>query len=194
MPDIQKTIDALIKNGITAELVSDSKAAVARVCELIPTGSEVMTMTSVTLDTLGLSTLLNASPYVSVREKINSLPKQSSRERRQLGAAPDYAIGSVHAVSEEGQVFIASNTGSQLPAYLYGAQKVIWVVGTQKIVPDQKSAFDRVYTEVLPKESKRANAAYNTTAGSHVSKLVIFDREVKPDRIHLIFVPEVLGF
>ncbi|MEK9200500.1 MAG: lactate utilization protein [Patescibacteria group bacterium] len=192
--NIQKTIESLSKNGFTAELAPDSTTAVNRVKELIPAGSEVMTMTSVTLDTIGLADLLNKAPYVSVRDQISALPKEAAKQRRQLGTAPDYAVGSVHAVSEEGQIFVASNTGSQLPAYLYGAAHVIWVVGTQKIVPDQKAALDRIYTDVLSKESARANTAYGITTGSHVSKLVIFDREIKPGRIHLIFVPETLGF
>ena len=57
-----------------------------------------------------------------------------ARERAKLGATPDLAIGSVHAVTEDGHVLIASNTGSQLPAYVYAAGKVIWVVGAQKII------------------------------------------------------------
>ncbi len=47
-----------------------------------------------------------------------------AREIRKLGGAPDYTAGSVHAVTEDGQVLIASNTGSQLGPYASGAGKV----------------------------------------------------------------------
>lgn len=53
---------------------------------------------------------------------------------RKVGASPDVVIGSVHAVTEQGQVLIASGSGSQLAPYAYGAPMVIWVVGTQKLV------------------------------------------------------------
>ncbi len=194
--DIQKTLDSLSKNGITAELAPDREAAIVRVQGLIPEASEVMTMTSVTLDTLGLSTLLNDSgKYVSLRNKLSSMDsKTQGKQKRQIAAAPDFSVGSVHAVSEDGSLFIASNTGSQLPAHVYAAEKVIFVVGTQKIVPDQDAAFKRIYEHVLPLESERANAAYNITTGSFVSKLLIINREIKPGRIHVIFIPEAIGF
>ena len=53
-------------------------------------------------------------------------------EMRRMGAGPDIAIGSVHAITEQGEVFIASASGSQLAAYAFGAGTVIWVVGSQK--------------------------------------------------------------
>ena len=57
-----------------------------------------------------------------------------AKEMKSLGSTPDWAIGSVHAVTEDGQILVASATGSQLPAYAYGATNVLWVVGGQKIV------------------------------------------------------------
>ena len=51
----------------------------------------------------------------------------------------------------------------------------------------------RIYEYVLPKESERARKAYGV-AGSNVSKLLIINRENKPNRITLIFVKEVLGY
>jgi hypothetical protein len=112
---------------------------------------------------------------------------------RQTGAAPDWAIGSVHAVTEEGQIVVASATGSQMPAYLYGAGHVVWVVGIQKIVPDLNAAIQRVYDHVLPLESDRARKAYGVP-GSAVNKLLVINKEVQPSRATLIFVNEVLGF
>jgi hypothetical protein len=89
---------------------------------------------------------------------------------------------------------VASNTGSQLPAYVYGADNVIFVAGTQKIVPNLDTASKRVYEFVLPKESERANAAYHITTGSFVSKLLIINRELKPGRITVVLVKQHLGF
>jgi hypothetical protein len=36
------------------------------------------------------------------------------REMRQLAASPDFVVGSVHAVTEDGSLLIASASGSQL--------------------------------------------------------------------------------
>ncbi len=195
MSDIQKAIENLKANNMNALHVATGEEAKAKVLEMIPEGAEVMTMTSVTLDTIGLTEALNESDkYDSVRNKLNAMNRETEgREMQRIGAAPEYAVGSVHAVTEEGHVFVASNTGSQLPAYTYGADHVIWVVGLQKLVADNDAAVKRIYDEVLPLESERARKAYGMP-GSFVSKLVIFNKEVRPDRITLILVDEHLGF
>jgi hypothetical protein len=40
--------------------------------------------------------------------------RMQRREMRQLAAAPEYVVGSVHAVTDGGSLLIASATGSQL--------------------------------------------------------------------------------
>ena len=119
--------------------------------------------------------------------------KTQGREMQKIGATPDWTIGSVHAVTEEGQVLIASNTGSQLPAYAYGSSHVIWVVGTQKIVKNIDQGIKRVYEHSLPLESERAKKAYGVP-GSFVSKILIVNKEISPGRVVIIFINEKLGF
>ncbi|MBI2476093.1 MAG: LUD domain-containing protein [Candidatus Taylorbacteria bacterium] len=190
---VEKTIMALKANGVTALFVESGEAAKKKVLEMIPSGAEVMNMTSVTLDTIGLPKELNESgKFNSVRAKLMD-EKVSAREKKHLGAAPEWTVGSVHAVTENGKAVIASNTGSQLPAYAYGADHVIWVVGTQKIVKDLDEARKRVYEYVLPLESERAKKAYGVP-GSAVNKFLVFNKEVQPERIKMILVGEVVGF
>lgn len=193
---VDKTIEALAANGIAAKFVENGEEAKTEVLSLIPEGTEIMTMTSVTLDTLGLAYEINESgKYNSVRKSLNKMDRATQGlEMQKLGAAPDFAIGSVHAVTEDGHVLIASNTGSQLAAYSSGASHVVWIVGTQKIVKNTDEAIKRIYEYVLPLEADRANKAYNITTGSNVSKLLIINKEVRPNRITIVFVGEKLGF
>lgn len=192
---IQNTLEALKNNGINAYLVETAEQALEKIKELVPEQSEVFAMTSVTLDSTGISKLINESgKYDSVRNQLNSLDKSTQgREMRKLGAAPDFALGSVHAITSDGKLLIASNTGSQLPAYVYGAGKVIWVAGAQKIVTDEAEGVKRVYEYVLPLESDRAHKAYGVE-GSYVSKLLQIYKEVNPERAHIIIVKQNLGF
>ncbi len=192
---IDKAINSLTQNGITAVLVETNEDAKKKVIELLPGGAEAMNMTSVTLDSIGVSKeILESGRYNAVRNKLNTMDRKTqSIEMLKLGAAPEWAIGSVHAVTEDGHVFIASNTGSQLPAYVYGSAHVIWIVGAQKIVSNNENAMKRIYEYVLPLESERAHKAYGVE-GSHVSKLLMIDREVQPGRVAMIIVNEKLGF
>ncbi len=192
---VDKTIKALGENGMHAVFVNTKEEANKKILELIPEKSEVFTMTSMTVEALGILHTLNESgKYNSVRKKLSSMDREKHKgEMRKIGAASDYAIGSVHAVTMDGKVIIASNTGSQLPAYAYGSEKVIWVVGAQKIVKDLDEGMKRLYEHTLPLESERAKKAYGVP-GSFVSKTLIVNKEVQKDRITIVFVNEVLGY
>lgn len=195
-PDaIERTAAALRQNGIEAFAVASGAEAKEKVLELLPLGAEVMTMTSVTLETLGIPEAVNApGNYHSVRQQLMRMDRaKEGRAMRKLGAAPDIVLGSVHAVTERGEVLIASNTGSQLAAYVSGAAKVIWVVGTQKIVRNPEEGLRRLYEHALPLESERARKAYGVP-GSAVNKILIVNREVQPGRMTMILVRERLGF
>lgn len=189
-----KTVESLKKNGIDALVVENGIEAKKKVLELIPKGAEIMTMTSRTLETIGVLPEINDSGnYDSVRNKLTKMNRDTdSREMQRLGASPEWVIGSVHAVTSDGEVLIASNTGSQLPAYAYGSDHVIWVVGAQKIVKDFDDAIDRLYEHTLPLESERLKGIYGVP--SNVSKKLIINKEVKKGRILMIIVKEVLGF
>jgi len=189
---IESAIAALNTQGFVAEVVSTKDEAKEKVLSYIPNGAEVMTMISETVTNSGIEEAIKQSKkHVYLKDRLYTM--EDGNEKRQMGAAPEYAIGSVHAVTEKGTVLIASNSGSQLPAYSYGAKKVIWVVGTQKIVPDTDAGLKRIYEYVLPLESERAKKAYGVS-GSNVSKVLILNKEIQSDRIKLIFINESIGF
>jgi zona occludens toxin (predicted ATPase) len=115
-----------------------------------------------------------------------------NREMVKMGAVPEYIIGSVHAVTEDGSIIVASNTGSQLAPYAASAARVIWVVGAQKIVSTLDEGFRRVYEYALPMEDARMMQTIERH--SNVNKLLVVHREAIPDRTTMILVKEKLGF
>ncbi len=190
---IAKTIAALESNGIMAVVAENRAQALEKIFEFLPEGSEVMNMTSVTLSDLGAAdTIVSSGKFNSVRAKLMTMPEEERNEKNKLGAVHEYVIGSVHAVTEDGSVLIASNTGSQLGSYAYGAAHVIWVLGTQKIVPNFEAGIKRIYEHSLPLENERAQKAYGKR--SNVSKILVVNKEVISDRIKIILVKEKLGF
>ena len=191
---IEKTASALKGRAVEVFIVNSREEGKKKVLELIPEGSEVMDVTSTTLDEIGLSKELQESGrYVSVKKKIMSVDQKEIRTAmRRMSGIAEYVVGSVHAVTEEGQVVIASNSGSQLPPYAFGAANVIWVVGTQKIVKNLDDAFKRIKEHSFILEDARARRAYGMPSG--VNKILIFEKEIMPNRVKLIFVKEKLGF
>lgn len=192
---IETTIAVLKSHNIEAILVENGEAAKKKVLEMLPEGAEVMTMSSTTLQQIGLVEEIENSPkYDVVKKKLSAMDRATQgREMQRIGAAPEWAIGSVHAVTEDGHAMIASNTGSQLPAYAYGAGHVIWVVGTQKIVKNIDEGMKRIFEHSLPLESERAHKAYGVP-GSAVNKVLLVNNEVQSQRITMILVNKVLGF
>jgi hypothetical protein len=192
---ISKTKTALEANGFSVTVAENTEAAKQAVLGLLPKGAEVLTVTSKTLEKLGLDKHINESgDYDAVRPKLNAMYGDESKklEQRKLGAAPEYVVGSVHALTQDGKALIASNTGSQLPAYTYGAEHVVWVVGGQKLTTDIEDAKRRLFEHVVPLEDVRAQEAYGS--GTFVSKLLAYNRETQPGRVHIVLVKEALGF
>lgn len=193
---IEKATASLLEHGINVHVVENSSEAKKIAYSFIPLNSEIMTATSTTLNQLGLTEEINNSgKYNSIKSKLLKLNRDTDNsEMKKLGAAPDYIIGSVHAITEDGKIIVASGTGSQLPAYSYGANHVIWVVSTKKIVKNLEEGLDRIYKHVLPQEDARIKSVYGPNASSNVNKLFILNNEGDKSRINLIFVKEDLGF
>jgi len=196
LPDEQTlaaTVTALEEHGFSVEVVDDLEAARQAVLSRIPHGSSVMTNTSVTLQQTGIADAVNdGGPYDSARTKMAELDFATQlQEMKAIGGQPDYALGSVHAITAGGTLVIASASGSQLASYAWGATNVIFVAGAQKLVPTLEAARDRIYTHSLVLEDARAVAAY----GQHstVGKILEIHSEL-PGRIHIVLVRQVVGF
>lgn len=191
---IATTAKALEANGFAVTIAADLDDAKAKALALIPEGAEVLTSTSATLDATGIAAAINESgKYNAVYPRFVAMMSDPARrgEMRKLGAAPDYVIGSVHAVTQTGEVLVASATGSQFAPYAFGAGHVVWVVGAQKIVTDLTQAGKRLRAHTFPLENARALKVYG--GPSSINKEVVFHREM-PGRIDIVLIKEVVGF
>jgi len=191
---IERTAAALEANGIHTLIAENGEEAKRLFFELLPEGSEVFLGSSVTLEKLGIKDEIDKSGrFDALRPKMFAMNRETQAgEIRKLGGAPDFAAGSVQAVIEDGRVLIGSRTGSQLGPYASGAGKVIWVVGSQKIVKDLNEGLRRVEEYCVPLEEEHMQQLYNM--GTSVGKTLIINSEVRPNRITMIIVKEELGF
>ncbi|MES2014545.1 MAG: lactate utilization protein [Patescibacteria group bacterium] len=193
---IEKVIANLTPRGVTVHVVDTKAEALEKVKSLIPDGADVMTGSSTTLQQIGFVDVLKEGkhPWKNLKEHIvteKDLVKQTALRKASVSA--EYFLGSVHAVVEDGQIVVASASGSQIPSYAFTSDNVIWVAGAQKIVPTLDAAFARIRDYVYPLEDARMRSV--STGGSTIAKFFIFEREIMPNRhIHLVLVKEVLGF
>ena len=196
LPDEQtlaSAVTALEEHGFSVEIVDDLGTAREAVLARIPHGSSVMTNTSVTLAETGIADAINdGGPYESARNAMFALDfATQAQEMKAIGGQPDYALGSVHAVTRDGTLVIASASGSQLASYAWGAANVIFVVGAQKLVPTLEAAHERIYQHSLKLEDARAQAVYGQH--SSVGKILEIHQEL-PGRIHIVLIRQLVGF
>jgi acyl-CoA hydrolase len=196
LPDDQTlaaTVVALEEHGFSVQVADGLDAAREAVLALIPHGSSVMTNTSVTLQETGIADAINdGGPYESARNQMFALDfATQAQEMKAIGGQPDYALGSVHAITRDGTLVIASASGSQLASYAWGAANVIFVVGAQKLVPTLEAAHQRIYQHSLKLEDARAQAAYGQH--SSVGKVLEIHQEL-PGRIHVVLIRQSTGF
>ena len=152
---LERVAAVLRSHRIEVVIVATGADARRAVLDMIPPGAEIHSGKSKTLEDVGLyAEIVESGRYDALRPKMFKMDRQTQgREIRKLVAAPDFMLGSVAAVTEDGALVAASATGSQLGSYAAGAGRLILVVGSQKIVPDLDAAMQRIREVVFPWEN-----------------------------------------
>ncbi|PGF16430.1 hypothetical protein CP556_10070 [Natrinema sp. CBA1119] len=196
-PD-DETIETVVSNvedrNITVHVVDDGEAAREHLREQIPAGADVMDGHSTTLEEIGVTDDLEAADgfdYLGNRIGEIDDDEERSRARREATTA-DVFIDSVNAIAESGELVGANALGNAVGAWPFGAETLLLVGSTNKIVDDWETAVERVREFAYPLEDARAEEVYGQ--GSVVGKLVSLEYERIDDRTQLVLIDETHGF
>jgi hypothetical protein len=193
---IAQAAAGLRAKGYTVHVVEDGEAAKRVVLDTLPEGAEVGQGASKTLEATGIThEIEETGRFNAVRKTTRSMDREdpvAMSAARKLGVGPDRYVNSAHAVTLDGTIVNVSNTGSQLAPLAFGAGEVIYVIGSQKIVPDLETAMRRIEEHVLPLESERMQGIYGID--SEIKKVLIIHKEFRPTRFTIVLVKEPLGF
>lgn len=194
---VEKTMNSLKKNGHLPEFFETKEEVLERIKELIPKGVSVMNGASRTLEDIGFIEYLkgNSHGWNNLHAEIlaeKDVAKQNLLRKQSV--LSDFYLGSAHAVTENGEILIASNSGSQLPHIVFTSENLIFVVGVQKITPTLSEAFNRLEKHVIPLENTRMQEVAGVD--TYPSKIVILNREPEfmGRKSYILFVNEELGF
>jgi LUD domain len=190
---IQRVAARMRERNIDVVVVDDGDQARQVVLEQLPEGAEVHSGKSKTLQDAGIfDAIQDTSRYDALRPRMFKMDRKTqAREIRKLSSGPDFMLGSVNAVTEDGILVAASASSSQLGPYASTAGKVILVVGSQKIVPDLETALRRIRDYVLPWEDSQVRKVMNI--GSFVGKILLIEREWVDGRMTVILVRKPIG-
>lgn len=195
---VTKTIEALKARNIQGHTVANGAEALELVKLLIPKGASVHNGSSTTLIQAGVVDYMKDSA-TNGWNNLHAVALTETDPEKKVAAQhaqhfADYYLGSVHALTEDGEIVIASASGSQMPSIVHTAKNLIFVVSTVKIMPTLAGAMNRLREHVVPLEDERMKST--GAAGTTLAKILLIEQEPSWSgrKVHIIFVNEALGF
>lgn len=154
---VQRTINALKKNKISACYYENSEAAVQALLEEINDQVTVGVGGSVTVNDLEIPQKLAARGNKVLFHWLEPDPGMKAETRKKAGRADVY-LCSTNALTEQGQLVNIDGVGNRVTAMIFGPQKVIVICGVNKLVKNIDEALERIKTTAY-KNARRLNLA-----------------------------------
>jgi L-lactate utilization protein LutB len=202
---IEKTIKALQENNINAYLVKDRDDLLAKIEEIVVPGSKVGLGGSQTLAENDIVEYLRTNErYNLIDRYAEGLTGEQMKElHRQCFYADAYLTGT-NAVTEDGELFNVDGLGNRVAAMMFGPDKVVVVVGVNKIVADVYEASQRMMAISAPANTKRLNTktpcvvtgvCQDCSSPDRICReYTLIKRQGDKDRMHVIFLNDSFGY
>ena len=199
----EKIVKALEKNLFTATYVQNREAATAKLLELIPTSATIGFGGSVTLAQLGIIAKLEERGNPVLNYMKPGLTPEEMRAIRRQHLLSDVFLSGTNAVTLDGKLVNVDATGNRVGAMLFGPEKVIIVVGINKIVCDVAEAEKRVKLWASPPNNKRlgypnpcaqTGVCVDCQGPTRICNITtIMHKKPRQTDVHVIVVGEELG-
>ncbi len=194
---IEHTIEALRKNNMNGHYAHSRGELYSLIENIVPPGSSVATGGSMTLSETNLFSFLKTE--YNYLDYDHADPKAS-----RVIFSSDAFLCSANAITEEGEIYNVDGNGNRVAATIWGPEKVIIVVGANKIVPDLDAAKKRCREISGPMNAKRLNKitpcvktgrCMDCNSPDRIcNEYVLIKKQRFNDRMHVIFLNEDLGY
>ncbi|RKD21554.1 Uncharacterised ACR, YkgG family COG1556 [Caminicella sporogenes DSM 14501] len=201
---IKRTIENLEKNNMKGYFVENEADALKKIEEILNEGDTVSVGGSMTLFEIGVFNLLRNGKYIFLDRYEKGLTPQQIKEIYRKSFFANVYLTSSNAITENGELYNVDGRGNRVAAMLYGPDKVIIVVGKNKIVKNLEEAILRNRNLAAPANAKRLNrntpcakTGYCMDCSSKdriCNEYVLIKKQLDPDRIHVIIVNKDLGY
>ncbi|MFT9497427.1 lactate utilization protein [Anaerosolibacter sp.] len=200
---IDKIITNLGKRNIAAEYFHSLEETKQRILDLIPTETSIGIGNSQTLKAMAISQTLSSRGNV-VYDKTFAKTKEESKRIKKESLLAEWYITGTNAISSEGHIVNIDHSGNRVAAMIYGPEKVIIVVGTNKITDSLDAAIQRSRTHAAPLNARRAGfnppcvqlkKCVDCKTDDRVCyNLVVIEGQYVKDRMKVFIVDENLGY
>ncbi len=198
-------IKQLTKRRMAASYAPTAAQAREEVVAMIPEGATVSRCGSMSLVEMGLWEALALRKGVEIINPfIPGLSPAEAHAVLRRGLLADYMIASSNALTMDGKLVNLDATGNRVAAMCFGPDKVILVVGLNKVAPDLDSAMARVKDLAAPINAIRLNRETPCaetgrcqdcrSPGRLCNIWTIIEGQRFEDRLHVKLVGEDLGY
>lgn len=201
---ILRTIEALNKNNMNGYLVNTNEELIEKIKELVKENSTVACGGSTSLFETGVIDHLRSERYNFLDRYKEGLSKEELTKVFRESFFADAYFASSNAVTEDGKLYNVDGNGNRVAAILFGPEKVILVVGINKIVKNIDEAIRRNREIAAPANAKRLNKTTPCTKIGYCMdcksndkicrEFTVISSQANKDRIHVIFMNENIGY
>lgn len=199
-------IDNMARRNINGFYCENKKDAIEKICSMIPKKSVVGMGGSTTVVESGLVDALRGMDIELLDRYKEGLTTTQIFEMRKKGLSSDVFIASSNAVTFDGCLVNQDGLGNRVSSMIFGPEKVILMVGMNKVVPTVEDGVSRIKNVVAPRNSIRfgvdtpcsrtgmCDDANCFPPKRICSQLVVIESNAEPERMNVVLVGENLGY
>lgn len=201
---IKRTIEEFSKNNINGYHAKDKKDVINIIEGILKEGDKVCFGGSMTLFETGVIEFLRSGNYNLLDRNKEGLTKEEVLSIYKEAFTSDVYFTSSNAITEDGLLYNVDGNGNRVAAMLYGPEKVIVIVGVNKIVKNLEEAINRNKYIAAPANAKRlgrntpcAKVGYCMDCQSAeriCNEYTVIKRQNRNDRMYVIIVEEEFGY
>ena len=196
----EQIIKGLESRNMTGYYAKSIEEALKMALDLIPEGSRVAKGGSMSVVEIGLEDAVKNGNY----EYCDRAAMKDKREAELFAYSADVYLGSVNAITEDGVLVNIDGNSNRVSAYAYGPEKLVLIVGLNKVASDADAAMKRARNEAATINAQRFGLSTPCSKTGRCMdckspdticcQFLITRYSRHKDRIHVILVNENLGF
>ena len=147
----EQIIKGLESRNMTGYYAKSKEEALKMALDLIPEGSRVTKGGSMSVVEIGLEDAVKNGNY----EYCDRAAMKDKREAELFAYSADVYLGSVNAITEDGVLVNIDGNSNRVSAYAYGPEKLVLIVGLNKVASDADAAMKRARNEAATINAQR---------------------------------------
>ncbi|MCH4885996.1 lactate utilization protein [Acidaminobacter sp. JC074] len=201
---IEKTIKNLKRRNINGYYVHDLEQLKEQMDDLIVDKSSVAVGGSMTLFETGIIDYLRSRDLEFHDRYEEGLDPAQMKALHRSVFSSDVFISGTNAITEDGEIYNVDGSGNRVAPMIYGPDKVVVIVGANKIVKNLEEARNRNKYIAAPANVQRlqmktpcleTGACTECLSPQRICNIyTVIDRQFDPNRLHVIFLNNSYGY